>query len=183
MKITALQEYGMRCLLQLAEGGSAYPIQIRTIADKEGLSSDYVGKILTRLRKYNFVKSVRGLNGGYVLTRDPSEIFVGDAMMALSEKPIEMNHLKRDLCGQFPGNLKECVHLRACSVRQIWSLIIMQVYGTLNRLPLSFLLGTESQVQNNLLDFMKKRPSESMSLFGEIEDTATATRGEERIQV
>jgi len=150
MKITALQEYGMRCLLQLAEREGTKPIQIRTIAEKEGLSADYVGKILMRLRRYGFVKSVRGLNGGYVLSRTPEKISVGEALMSLSEKPVQLKHLKRDLCAQFPGNLKECVHLRACNVRKIWSIIILQVYGNLNRIPLSTLLGDETLVQSNL---------------------------------
>ena len=160
MKITALQEYGMRCLLQLALGGEGKPMQIRGIAEREGLSQDYVGKILTRLRKSGLVKSVRGLNGGYVLVKKPSEISVGAAIMVLSENPIQLNHLKRDLCGQFPGNRKECVHMRGCNVRQVWSMVMVQVYGSLNRIPLSSLLGPEHEVQNNLVAFLKKSPME-----------------------
>jgi len=155
MKITALQEYGMRCLLQLVDHGTGKPTRIRSIAAKEGLSSDYVEKILTHLRKFALVKSVRGMNGGYILSRPPDKISIGQAMMALSEKPIQIDQLKRDLCGQFPGNEKECVHLRGCNVRQVWSLVIMQVYGTLNRIYLSDLQGSESEVQNRLLKFAK----------------------------
>jgi DNA-binding IclR family transcriptional regulator len=55
MKITALQEYGIRCLLQLAERGGDTPVRIRTIAEKEGISTDYVGKILTHLKKTGMV--------------------------------------------------------------------------------------------------------------------------------
>ncbi len=155
MKITALQEYGLRCLLQLAED-SGKPVQIRTIAEMEGLSQDYVGKILTRLRKSGLVKSVRGLKGGYVLAKKPAEISVGSAILSLSENPIQVNHLKRDLCGQFPGNRKECIHLRACNVRQVWTMVILQVYGNLNKIPLSFLTGPEGTVQNNIVKFIKK---------------------------
>ena len=159
--------------MRLAEGGDVIPVQIRTIAEKEGLSTDYVGKLLTRLRKSGLVKSGRGLNGGYILTRKPEAISLGQALMALSEKPIQMNHLKRDLCGQFPGKRKECVHLRGCSVRQVWSLIIMQVFGSLNRIPLSHLLGTESEVQNNLLEFLNYSQGEG----GEINRIATEATG------
>lgn len=155
MKITALQEYGMRCLLQLADGTRG-PVQIRTIAEREGLSQDYVGKILARLKKSGLVKSVRGLNGGYVLSKKASDISVGAAMLALSEKPIQLQHLKRDLCGQFPGNRKECVHMGGCNVRQVWSMIMVQVYGSLNQIPLSTLTGSEEQVQTHLMKFVKK---------------------------
>ena len=155
MKITSLQEYGLRCLLQLAEG-KGRPVQIRSISEMEGLSPDYVGKILTRLRKTGLVKSVRGLKGGYVLSKSPSEMSVGSVISSLSEHPIQLNHLKRDLCGQFPGNRKECIHLRGCNVRQIWSMIIVQVYGSLNQIPLSKLAGPEAEVQSQLMKFAKK---------------------------
>ncbi len=145
----------MRCLLQLAEGDGT-PMQIRSIAGREGLSQDYVGKILTRLRKTGLVKSVRGLNGGYVLAKKPAEISIGAAMRALSEHPIQTDHLKRDLCGQFPGNRKECIHLRGCNVRQVWTMVMLQIYKNLNQISLSTLLGPELEVQNNLIKIMKK---------------------------
>lgn len=147
MKITALQEYGMRCLLQLAEGDER-PMQIRTIAGKEGLSQDYVGKILTRLRRMGLVKSVRGLNGGYILARKPSEITMGEAILSLSEKPINIDTLKKDLCGQFPGNRKECIHLQGCNVRQVWSMVMLEVYKKLNSITLESLLGPEKETLN-----------------------------------
>ncbi len=155
MKITSLQEYGMRCLLQLAEGDGK-PMQIRAIAGREGLSQDYVGKILTRLRKTGLVKSVRGLNGGYVLVKSPADISVGYAIQSLSEHPIKMDHLKRDLCGQFPGNRKECIHLRGCNVRQVWTMVMLQIYKNLNQISLASLIGPEIEVQNNLIKIMKK---------------------------
>lgn len=155
MKITALQEYGLRCLLRLAEGRDR-PVQIHAIAEMEGISPDYVGKILTRLRKTGLVKSVRGLNGGYMLSKDPAEMSVGSVIQSLSENPIQLSRLKRDLCGQFPGDRKECVHLKACNVRQIWSMVILQVYGKLNQIPLSSLLGPESEVHGNLTKLIIK---------------------------
>ncbi len=145
----------MRCLLQLASGGSGKPQTTTSIAQKEGLSRDYVEKILFQLSKANIVKSVRGINGGYVLTKSPDDLSVGEAMMVLSERPIRMNKMKDDLCKQFPGKKTRCVHLGGCSIRLLWSLVITQLYGTLNHVPLSALLGTEVEVQNNLLDISK----------------------------
>ncbi len=59
-------------------------MQIRSIAEMEGLSPDYAGKILNRLRKSGLVKSVRGLNGGYVMAKKPAEVSVGAVIQALS---------------------------------------------------------------------------------------------------
>lgn len=162
MKITALQEYGLRILLQLAEGESkCQPMRIRTIAEKEALSVDYVEKILTRLRRAGLVKSVRGLNGGYALIRNPEKVSLGEAMMALTERPIQIKRVKRDLCGQFTGNKSQCMHLRSCAIRRIWSMVMLQVYNNLNRIYLSNLFGKESVVQNRLLGLMQTKSKKS----------------------
>ena len=155
MKITALQEYGMRCLLQLATGGLDHPQTTTSIAQREGLSRDYVEKILFQLGKANLVKSARGINGGYVLTRKPEDLSIGEVIMALSEKPIRVNRVKGDLCKQFPGKKAKCVHLSSCAIRMLWTMIVTQVYGVLNHVPLSFLMGTEEEVQRRFLDLSR----------------------------
>lgn len=156
MKITALQEYGIRCLLQLAAAKDKGPQRTTAIAKKEGLSRDYVEKILFQLRKGKMVKSTRGVNGGYVLEKDPDKIFLGEVIQVLSEKKVRMNRIKTDLCKQFPGKKNECVHLSQCAIRMLWSMIMLQVYGVLNHLPLSFLLGTEQEVQGRLMEVAQK---------------------------
>ncbi len=150
MKISSLQEYGIRCLVQLAMGDGK-PQTTTSIAQKEGLSRDYVEKILFQLSKANLVKSVRGINGGYVLAKDADHLSLGQAIMVLSERPIRMNKMKDDLCKQFPGKKSRCVHMGGCTIRMLWSLIITQLYGTLNNIPLSTLVGTEEEVQHKLL--------------------------------
>lgn len=165
MKITALQEYGIRVLLQLAELKSSHgPVQVGTIAEREAISTDYVQKILTRLKKSGLVRSERGLKGGYLLVHSPEKVSVGEAMMALTKRPIQLNHLKKDLCTQFPGDRTKCIHLGGCTVRQLWSMVIAQLYGILNRIYLSDLLGTESVVQNRLVKFIEMHKPTSLSL-------------------
>lgn len=159
MKITALQEYGMRCILQLAMGGTDHPQTTGSIAEKEGLSREYVEKILFQLRKTGLVKSVRGIKGGYILTQNPNDISIGKVIMVLSEKPVRLDRIKEDLCRQFPGKENQCIHLSSCTIRMLWSMILVQVYGILNKLPLSFLIGTEEEVQQRLSGLLAKNGS------------------------
>ena len=69
MKISALQEYGLRCLLQLAREnagpGGAASLSARQVAEREGLSLEYTTQILAELRRGGFVTSMRGVHGGY----------------------------------------------------------------------------------------------------------------------
>ena len=69
MKITAQEEYGLRCLLQLARMPQGQIVSVKEIADKEGLSGANVEKLLRLLSHAGLVHSVRGIKGGYVLNR------------------------------------------------------------------------------------------------------------------
>ena len=68
MKLTPIEEYGLRCLMQLARhSGEAQPTNIRQISEAEGLSTAYVGKLMFLLQKAHLVQATRGVQGGYVL--------------------------------------------------------------------------------------------------------------------
>ena len=76
MKISAQEEYGVRCLLQIGGRGLGASLTIPEISRAEGISSHYVAKLLRVLRRGGLVKSVRGQAGGYTLSRPLSEITV-----------------------------------------------------------------------------------------------------------
>ena len=70
MKLTANEEYGLRCLVRIGyagEGGGG--LTIPEISQAEGVSPAYAAKILRVLRKGGFVKAARGKEGGYTLAR------------------------------------------------------------------------------------------------------------------
>ncbi len=77
MKITSQEEYGLRCLLRLAEAGTGKSLTIPEIAAAEGLSSPYVAKLLAVLRQAGLIDSVRGCQGGYRLARPPVDVTIG----------------------------------------------------------------------------------------------------------
>ena len=107
MKISAQEEYGLRCILQLARKGADEIGTIPEIAGKEGLSVEYTGKLMMLLRHAHLVESLRGKNGGYVLGAVPEEISLGQVMRALS-KPLFLE----ETCDDYPGQVAECVHRR-----------------------------------------------------------------------
>ena len=109
MKITAQEEYGLRCVLQLAReqivnsDSSLEPgvIFVRDIAEREGLSVAYVEKILWTLSRSGIVESVRGPKGGYRLTRHAGEISLGEVMRALGGIPSE-----EEICSAVHGRIR-----------------------------------------------------------------------------
>ena len=87
MKLSAQEEYGLRCLLRVASTESGESVAIPTIAAAEALSIAYVGKLMSVLRQGEFVASVRGQAGGYVLSRPPEEIAVADVSIRADAVP------------------------------------------------------------------------------------------------
>lgn len=145
MKISAVEEYGLRCLLQLARSQHADQlVSAEEIAAGEGLSVAYVEKILSQLRKANLVKSVRGMYGGYQLARPASEIRVGDLVRSLD------GDFFSDLCQHFSGNQDACIHMGNCSVRPVWLMVARHVYRILDHLTLADLLKEEDGLERSL---------------------------------
>ena len=130
MKISALEEYGLRCLVQLARAG-AVPggeamLSARQIAEREGLTIEYASQILAELRRVGLVQSIRGVHGGFRLASTPHEITVGVLFRAL-DGPIADN-----LCDSFTGNRDVCAHAEGCAVRPVWSELQRRIYGFLD---------------------------------------------------
>ncbi|MGH9897327.1 MAG: Rrf2 family transcriptional regulator, partial [Pyrinomonadaceae bacterium] len=74
MKVSSQEEYGLRCLLQLAGLRGKDFLTLAQIAQREGLSVSNAGKLLWILNKAGLVQSIRGTKGGYQLARPASEI-------------------------------------------------------------------------------------------------------------
>ena len=81
MKLSAKTEYACLAMLQMAqEYDSAEPLQIRRIADEQGIPSRFLVQILLQLKGAGLVTSTRGAAGGYRLARSPQEISLSDVI-------------------------------------------------------------------------------------------------------
>ena len=145
MKISAQEEYGLRCLLQLARLRQGQIMTVKEIAKKEGLSTAYVEKLLRLLAKSGLAHSLRGTKGGYVLNRAPSQITLGEVVRAVGQVP-STNHI----CAQFTGTQDECVHFSNCGIRSVWSGLTNFIQNFLDHTTVDSLLGDEYTVSNRL---------------------------------
>ncbi len=145
MKITAQEEYGLRCLLQLARSPEGQIVSVKEIAGKEGISSAYAEKLLRILSRTGLVHSVRGLKGGYVLNRPPPQIMLGEVIRALGA--VETTD---HICQSFTGNEAVCVHFSDCGIRSVWSGLTNFIQGFLDQTTLASLLDNEYTVAAHL---------------------------------
>lgn len=135
MKITAQEEYGLRCILQLASQPTGEPLTVGEIARREGLSVAYVEKLLRILGKAGLTSSARGINGGYTLSRPCEEMTLGDVGRALGGVPIS-----QDICTRYTGNLENCIHEESCGILPVWENITQYVQGVMDGITVSQLL-------------------------------------------
>src|SRR5690242_21190825 len=90
MKLSANEEYGLRCMVRLAYAGfEGSGLTIPEMSQAEGFSPAYAAKILRVLRKGGFVKAARGKEGGYTLARPAEEIVIADVLDCLGGRLFE----------------------------------------------------------------------------------------------
>lgn len=148
MKLTAQEEYGLRCLLQVARrapSDAVVPASIRDVAEAEGLSADYAAKLLRVLRQAGMLDSERGATGGYRLARPPHEIPLHDVLRAL-DAPL----YGPEFCQTHAGQLGECVHQTGCALQPVWGAVEQAIALVLGRLTVADLLSGAHTVRERV---------------------------------
>ncbi len=153
MRITAQEEYGLRCILQLASAPPGKPLTGAEIARREGLSYPYVEKLLGILKRAGLAKSYRGVKGGYTLARPAEQITLGDIGRALGGF-----QTSQDICQRYTGNLKTCIHDDDCGIRPVWKGITQYVVQVMDSIPISQILGKEKLVEMSLGNTLRPPP-------------------------
>lgn len=83
MKLSTKGRYGLKAMFELALDTSEKPVPLKVIAKKQDISEQYLEQIFSSLKKADLVKSVRGSQGGYFLSKKKAEITVGDVLRVL----------------------------------------------------------------------------------------------------
>jgi len=112
MKISTKGRYALRLMMELALSDQDRPVRIREIAEKQTISDKYLEQIISVLNKAGFVRSIRGPQGGYLLTRKPIEYTAGD-ILRLTEgslAPVDC----------VDGSLYDCPRVEKCATSILW---------------------------------------------------------------
>lgn len=136
MRISALEEYGLRCALDLARSFQSGLVSASKLAEREGISTEYASKILFLMRSSGLVRSERGNQGGFQLIDSPDRISLKRVFDAVDPKSSD----KDAFCGQYSGQRDSCVHLGHCSIRPVWEDLSSHFDALLEKLTLADLL-------------------------------------------
>jgi Rrf2 family protein len=144
MKISAQEEYGLRCLLRLAkaESGTA---TLPEVAAAEGLSVPYVAKLMAVLRNAGILESVRGRSGGYRLARPAEEVGLGSVLLILGEPLFdEVDYCQKHAGTEAPNGI--CMNHSTCTLKSLWQTLEQWMRHVLDQITLADLIRDEGRV-------------------------------------
>ena len=128
MQISKKSQYGLRAMVYLAKHRDKKEFSpLKDISEKEGISFDFLEKILTDLEKAKLIKSKKGINGGYVLARNPAKISAKDIVEILENT----NSVDCSFCGKS----------KKCLTKNVWQKIDLAVDKTLKSITLKKLIA------------------------------------------
>ena len=111
MKLSTRGRYGIHAMYDLACNADAGPQPIKAIAERQNIPEAYLEQLFAVLKRDKLVLSVRGAQGGYMLSRPASQITVGDVLRSLEGGLSLVDCLdEEEACG------KSC----ACPTRIVW---------------------------------------------------------------
>ncbi len=114
MRVTTKVRYGLRAILQIAEGYGGPPVPISAIAHSQEVSGKYLEQLVGMLRKKQLIVSRKGVRGGYLLNRPPAEITLWEVINALDGDSELV-----DCC----ADPSVCDRSDFCSTRAIWGML------------------------------------------------------------
>ncbi len=85
MKLSTKGRYGLRAIFDLALNYEDSPIALSLIAERRNISLSYLEQLIAQLKRAGVVNSVRGAQGGYILSDTPDKITVGMVLRALEQ--------------------------------------------------------------------------------------------------
>src|SRR5205807_8580973 len=104
-RLSKKSDYGLIALRHLAQHHDE-SLSAREIAAQYHIPAELLAKVLQRLVRKGLLVSQQGINGGYVLAKDPASISIADVVEALAG-PISVTPCERGDDGQ---------QLQTCSV-------------------------------------------------------------------
>ncbi len=113
MKVSTKGRYALSLMVDLGVyGNGGNYISLKDIAARQNISIKYLEQVVTPLHRAGLVRSVRGAQGGYRLSRDPERYTAGEILRAIEGSFAPIACLETDV--------NECEHYSNCPTVGFW---------------------------------------------------------------
>ena len=135
MKLSTKGRYGVTAMYDLAMHVGKGPISLKSVAERQEISEHYLEQLMGQLRKAGLVKSTRGAQGGYMLTKQPTDITVGDIVRVMEGPiaPVDCLLAEKGPANPYCGKSEQCVR------RNIWLKMGESIASALDSISLASL--------------------------------------------
>ncbi|MBP3477773.1 MAG: Rrf2 family transcriptional regulator [Lachnospiraceae bacterium] len=141
MKISTKGRYALRLMLDLALNNTGEPIRIKDIAARQEISDKYLEQIISTLNKAGFVKSIRGPQGGYRLTKEPAQYTVG-MILRLTEGSLAPVACLED-------EVNTCERQDTCATLKLWQMLNTAISDVVDHVTLADLVEWQNEKMSN----------------------------------
>ncbi|HKM34745.1 MAG TPA: RrF2 family transcriptional regulator [Lachnospiraceae bacterium] len=141
MKISTKGRYALRLMIDLAMNTGTNPVSVKDIAARQEISDKYLEQIISTLHKAAYVKSVRGPQGGYRLTKEPKDYTVG-AILRLTE-----GSLAPVVC--LEDEVNQCDRQDCCATLRLWKKLNDAISDVVDQVTLADLVDWQRETADN----------------------------------
>jgi Rrf2 family protein len=146
MKVSARDEYACAAVLELAlNNNNETPVRVQDIAQRQEIPMKFLFQIMQILKRVDIVRSRRGTEGGYTLSRPPGQITVGDVIRAMSGPFVQLSCTDSGSLGD------DCGTQKACQFKPIWVEVDRAIGNVLNNITFEELARRERASQRALM--------------------------------
>ena len=140
MKLSTKGKYGLYAMIFLAQRLGEGPQSLKAMGELN-LPEAYLEQLLGALRRAGLVSSVRGTQGGYLLSRAPDTISVKEILEAM-EGPLRFSECVTDSGGP------PCAHSGSCPARGVWEYLTGEINALFGRITLEDIVARNLREPN-----------------------------------
>lgn len=158
MKLSTKGRYGLRAVLDIALNSEEEAVSLSSIAERQSISISYLEQLIAKLKKAEIVNSIRGAQGGYILSKSPDEISVGDILRALEG---DLNPVD---CSEITGEGSVCSGSDLCVTKYVWKRISDSINNAVDEIMLAELVRESRELKSEKPDFDKAKNIERCNI-------------------
>ncbi len=136
VKLSTKGRYGARLMMDLALHYGNGPIALKDIAERQEISEKYLWQLIVPLKIAGLINSTRGPQGGYTLSKSPSEITLKDIITVLDGPLCIVDCV---------DNPKICKRSESCVTRNIWEEVSNKISEILGSITLEDMIEKQGK--------------------------------------